>query len=102
VVLSTIHRLKGRERPVVFGIGLAEGTDVKGRPAGLLPHTYSMREPEQRGVLPTGGMGRIEDERDIAFVLISRAQEEVHLSGPATYHKCSFGPSRFIHELGLA
>ena len=101
VVLSTVHRLKGRERPVVFGIGWCEGVDAKGRPAGLLPHTYSLREPEQRGVLPTGGMGRIEDERDIAFVLVSRAQEEVHLSAPESYHKCSMGPSRFIYEMGL-
>ncbi|MBD3251777.1 AAA family ATPase, partial [Candidatus Uhrbacteria bacterium] len=65
VVISTVHRLKGTERPVVYGIGLVEGQDKKGLPVGLLPHTYSLRPPEQRGILPAGGQARIEDERDI-------------------------------------
>lgn len=101
VVISTIHRLKGQERPVVFGMGFCEGRDKNGQPIGLLPHTYSMRPPAQRGVLPTGGMGRIEDERDIAYVLISRAQEECHLTGCATYRKARLHASRFVQEMGL-
>jgi DNA helicase-2/ATP-dependent DNA helicase PcrA len=101
VVISTIHRLKGQERKVVFGIGFGEGGDKQGNPCGLLPHTYSMRPPQSRGVLPTGGQSRMEDERDIAFVLVSRAKELVYLSTPEIYHNQGLYPSRFVHEMGL-
>lgn len=97
VVLSTIHRLKGLERPVVYGVGLCENGEK-----GLLPHTFSMSDPPQFGVLPTGNRGRIEDERCCFYVLVSRAKEEVHLSGVESYRKDTFGPSRFIAELGLS
>jgi len=53
------------------------------------------------GVLPTGGLGRVEDERCIAFVLTSRAKEEVHLSGVKEYRKQKFVESRFVGEMGL-
>ena len=101
VVISTIHRLKGLERPVVFGIGLCEGIDKNGAPVGLLPHTYSMRPPAIQGVLPMGGQGRIEDERDVCYVLVSRAAEAVYLSGCAKYRNWTLQPSRFIYEMGL-
>jgi len=101
VILSTIHRLKGLERPVVLGMGLVEGEIPKtGKPQGLLPHTFSMIPPPQFGVLPTGGMSKMEDERDAAFVLVSRGKEEVHLFGTETYRKAEMGPSRFIFEMG--
>jgi len=101
-ILSTIHRLKGLESPVVYGVGWCEGIDAtSGQPRGLLPHTFSMVPPPQNGILPTGGMGRIEDERCCGFVLCSRAQEEVHLSGCAMYRKARMQPSRFIEEMGL-
>lgn len=101
LVISTIHRLKGMERPIVYGVGWCEGESSNGQPAGLLPYTFSMVPPPQDGVLPTGGMGRVEDERCCAFVLVSRAESECHLSGCATYRKARMGPSRFIEELGL-
>ena len=98
VVLSTIHRLKGLERPIVYGVGFCEqaGNDSK----GLLPHTYSKQEPPQMGVLPGSGKGRIEDELCVAFVLVSRAQDEVHLSGCSTYRTTKMGSSRFARMLG--
>lgn len=102
VVLSTVHRLKGLERPVVYGVGLSEGHfDTPGPPvrAGLLPHTFSMTPPPQNGVLPTGGMARMEDERCVAFVLVSRAMEEVHLSGVKRYRKSILSKSRFVEEM---
>jgi len=101
VVISTVHRLKGLERPVVFGVGLVEGVDKVGQDVGLLPHTYSMRPPSIQGTLPLGGMGRIEDERDICYVLVSRAQDEVHLTGCQHYRTYQMWPSRFIQEMGL-
>lgn len=99
VILSTVHRLKGLERPVVFGIGLSEGEFPNGQPAGLLPHTFSMVDPPNLGILPSGGKGRVEDERCVAFVLASRAKDEVHLSGVRQYGKAQLGPSRFIWEM---
>lgn len=104
VILSTVHRLKGLERDVVFGIGWGEGyVDTKDgpEPRGLLPHTFSLMPPPQHGILPIGGMGRVEDERCLAFVLITRARQEVYLSYPVEYRGATFGPSRFLVEMGL-
>lgn len=104
VVISTVHRLKGLERPVVFGIGLCETNDLVNTdmlPAGLLPHTFSKRPPPQFGVLPTGGMSELWSERVIAYVLVSRAKELVFLSGVYKYRKDVMGPSRFVSELGI-
>ena len=93
VILSTWHRLKGQERNIVYGVGCSEGMNV-----GLLPHTYSMVEPPQFGVLPGSGKGSIEDERCIMYVAISRARDEVHLSGVKKYRTQVMGRSRFIDE----
>ena len=102
LVLSTIHRLKGQERAVVYGVGFCEGEDVKtGDPRGLLPHTFSMTPPPQFGILPTGGMGRIEDETCVAFVLISRAKEICRLFGTASYRTAKMEPSRFVGWAGI-
>lgn len=102
VVISTVHRLKGLEREVVYGIGLSEGADKRsGEPRGLLPHTFSMVAPPNEGILPTGGKGRIEDERCVAFVLVSRAKTRVHLSGVRNYRSAEMWASRFVRELGL-
>ena len=98
VVVSTVHRLKGLERKVMYGIGWCEGVDRLGFPVGLLPHTFSLRPPPQNGVLPVGGQGRIEDERCIAFVCISRAQEKVRLSGFESHLMRTYRPSRFVKE----
>ena len=109
VVLSTIHRLKGLERNVVFGIGCGEGIRRIGKgdhkvevPAGLLPHTFSLIDPPQMGVLPSGSRSPLEDERCIFHVLISRAKDMVFLSAPATYQTMILRPSRFVREIGLA
>lgn len=104
VVLSTVHRLKGLERRVVFGIGWSEGCDESGEHNhmyGLLPHTFSMVDPPQVGVLNFPNSGRVEDERCIAFVLISRAMEQCHLSGISLYRNGLMAPSRFLYEAGI-
>jgi DNA helicase II / ATP-dependent DNA helicase PcrA len=104
VVLSTVHRLKGLERPVVYGVGICESDDLMAdakHTCGLLPHTFSKVPPPQNGVLPGGGMARMEDERCIMFVLVSRAKDECHLSGCAQYRGKKMGPSRFVAELGI-
>jgi DNA helicase-2/ATP-dependent DNA helicase PcrA len=102
LILSTYHRLKGLERPVVFGLGWCEGVNSEtGQDVGLLPHTFSLSPPPDFGVLPAGGMSPVEDERCIGFVCISRAIERCYLSGIKNYRSWNLGPSRFIYEMEL-
>jgi len=94
VILSTIHAIKGRERPTVFGVGLSEG---------LLPHRFSLgdRFEVNGSELPIPPNGSVEDERCAAFVLITRAKQEVNLSSILEYNNRELVPSRFISEMGL-
>lgn len=105
VVLSTIHGLKGLERPIVFGVGISEGEvtskDGTSTPYGLLPHTFSLTDPPNFGAFNFGGRGRVEDERCACFVLCTRAKEEVILSGVLRYRKAEMWPSRFLYEMGV-
>jgi len=104
VILSTIHRLKGLERKVVIGIGVGEGTrpsPMGDESAGLLPHTFSLIPPPSYGILPGSSQGRVEDERCVAFVLVSRAMEKVYLYAPVHYQDKIFTPSRFVQEMGV-
>lgn len=101
VVISTIHRVKGLERAVVFSIGWCEGVDEHEQPVGLLPHTFSLRAPGKMGILPTGGKSDIWEERCLAYVAGTRAISLVFLSGCTRYRNWSLGPSRFVEELGI-
>lgn len=103
VVLATVHRLKGLERKWVIGIGWCEGQNRKTQqPVGYLPHTYALTTPPQQGILPTGGMNRVEDERCIAYVVISRAKERCDLTGFYAGRPYEvLGPTRFAYEAGL-
>lgn len=83
VQLMTLHAAKGLEFPVVFLVGVEEG---------LFPHRMSVEEP-----------GRLEEERRLCYVGITRAQQRLaityaerrRLHGMDAYAS----PSRFIHEL---
>ena len=83
VQLMTLHAAKGLEFPVVFLVGVEEG---------LFPHSMSAEEP-----------GRLEEERRLCYVGITRARERLaityaerrRLHGVDVYAS----PSRFIHEL---
>ncbi|MCL5734145.1 MAG: UvrD-helicase domain-containing protein [Actinobacteria bacterium] len=82
VTLMTLHNAKGLEFPVVFITGLEEG---------LFPHSRSVDE------------ARLEEERRLCYVGITRAKERLFLSharsrtlhGGAGYRL----PSRFLTEL---
>ena len=83
VQLMTLHSAKGLEFPLVFLVGLEEG---------LFPHKMSIDEP-----------GRLEEERRLCYVGITRARSELvvscaerrRLHGTESYAL----PSRFLREI---
>ena len=83
VQLMTLHSAKGLEFPLVFLVGMEEG---------LFPHKLSSEEP-----------GRMEEERRLAYVGMTRAMQRLTLShaeirrlyGEEKYTS----PSRFINEI---
>jgi len=83
VQLMTLHSAKGLEFPLVFLAGMEEG---------LFPHRMSAEEP-----------GRMEEERRLAYVGITRAMRQLYLThaetrrihGTDTYNR----PSRFVAEI---
>lgn len=77
VQIMTIHRSKGLEFPVVFGIGISQG---------ILPHSRS----EDIG-----------EERRICYVLVTRAKDRLYLSYLMEREGKSFDPSPFLVEMGL-
>ncbi|WP_281882856.1 DNA helicase PcrA [Paenibacillus sp. YYML68] len=83
VVLMTMHSAKGLEFPVVFIMGLEEG---------VFPHSRALMDNEE-----------LEEERRLAYVGITRAEEELFLT--CAQMRTLFGrtaanaPSRFLHEL---
>lgn len=83
VTLMTLHNAKGLEFPVVFLVGLEEG---------LLPH---------RGA--TTSLQEVEEERRLAYVGVTRAQERLFLVHCDT--RMTFGrteparPSRFLEDV---
>jgi DNA helicase-2/ATP-dependent DNA helicase PcrA len=83
VQLMTLHSAKGLEFPLVFLCGMEEG---------LFPHQMSMDEP-----------GRLEEERRLAYVGMTRAMRRLFLTyaevrrlyGEEKYTR----PSRFVREV---
>ncbi|WP_028312043.1 UvrD-helicase domain-containing protein [Derxia gummosa] len=96
VRLSTLHASKGLEYPHVFLVGVEEG---------LLPHT----RPDDAGEDEAEGVARIEEERRLMYVGITRAQRSLHVSlcrrrkrGRGKQSQAiNCEPSRFINEMGL-
>lgn len=83
VHMMTLHAAKGLEFPLVFMVGMEEG---------LFPGRQSMEEP-----------GRMEEERRLCYVGMTRAMQKLVISyaeirrqyGKEEYHR----PSRFLSEL---
>ncbi len=83
VVLMTMHSAKGLEFPVVFIIGMEEN---------IFPHSRSINDNDE-----------MEEERRLAYVGITRAEEQLFISCAQTrtlFGRSSFNsPSRFIQEI---
>ncbi|MGF1617041.1 MAG: DNA helicase PcrA [Acidimicrobiia bacterium] len=83
VTLMTLHTAKGLEFPVVFIVGLEDG---------VFPHMRSLGDP-----------GELEEERRLAYVGITRAQDHLFLT--SAWNRMLFGgssynpPSRFLKEV---
>lgn len=83
VTLMTMHSAKGLEFPYVFVIGMEEG---------VFPHSRALNDPEE-----------LEEERRLAYVAITRAEEKLVLS--CARMRTLFGrtnlnmPSRFLQEI---
>jgi DNA helicase II / ATP-dependent DNA helicase PcrA len=83
VVLMTLHSAKGLEFPVVFLIGMEEG---------IFPHNRSLNDEDE-----------MEEERRLAYVGITRAEEELFLTSAqmrTLFGNIHVNPvSRFIGEI---
>jgi DNA helicase-2/ATP-dependent DNA helicase PcrA len=83
IVLMTLHSAKGLEFPIVFLIGLEEG---------VFPHSRSLMEEAE-----------MEEERRLAYVGITRAEEELYLTNAGMrtlFGRTNMNPvSRFINEI---
>ena len=83
VLLMTLHSAKGLEFPVVFLIGMEEN---------VFPHSRSLNDKDE-----------MEEERRLAYVGITRAEEELYLTHAqmrTLYGRTNLNPvSRFIKEI---
>jgi DNA helicase-2/ATP-dependent DNA helicase PcrA len=85
VTLITLHAAKGLEYPVVFIVGMDEGS---------LPHSRSVDKPEQ-----------VEEERRLAYVGFTRAMKRLYLV--RARRRSLFGetqstePSRFLSDIPI-
>ena len=83
VQLMTLHSAKGLEFPLVFLVGMEEG---------LFPNTRSIEEA-----------GRLEEERRLAYVGITRARQKLvlcHAEARRLHGQDMYGlPSRFLREI---
>src|SRR5690625_863748 len=83
ITLMTLHSAKGLEFPVVFLVGMEEG---------IFPHSRSMMDDEE-----------MEEERRLAYVGITRAEQELYLTHAqmrTLYGRTNMNPiSRIISEI---
>jgi DNA helicase-2/ATP-dependent DNA helicase PcrA len=83
VTLMTLHTAKGLEFPSVFIVGMEDG---------VFPHMRSLGDPNE-----------LEEERRLAYVGITRAQDKLYLT--SAWSRMLFGgsnynpPSRFLSEV---
>jgi DNA helicase-2/ATP-dependent DNA helicase PcrA len=77
VQVLNVHEVKGREFPIVFLAGLAEG------------------------IFPSVDETDVEEEKRLFYVAMTRAKELLYLSFPATFGKLACQPSSFLVDARL-
>jgi DNA helicase-2/ATP-dependent DNA helicase PcrA len=77
VYILSLHEAKGKEYPVVFLTGMAEG---------LFP-SETANDPEE--------------ERRLCYLGVSRAKELLYLSYPSQFNDVPLAPSRYLVDMGL-
>ncbi len=86
ITMMTIHSAKGLEFPAVFVVGMEEG---------IFPHVHDFGGSDDPG--------KLEEERRLAYVAITRARKRLFLTYAATrrtYGSTSANPrSRFLNEI---
>lgn len=93
VKVMTIHKSKGLEFPVVYLIGASEN---------VLPHRSALDANERKDMVIDSKKkvaAAIEGERRLAYVAITRAQEELYISSPCTNREKQVPISRFIMDV---
>ena len=97
VKLSTLHASKGLEYPHVYLLGVEEG---------LLPHLGRDEEDVDPTKVAEALASRVQEERRLMYVGITRAQRSLHLSWCQKRRRAREDlvrePSRFIEEMGLS
>lgn len=81
VTLSAVHAAKGLEWRVVHLVGMSEG---------LFPSVHA------------GNDALVDEERRLAYVALTRARDELRVSGSAGSARNSRVPSRFLAEAGIS
>jgi superfamily I DNA/RNA helicase/RecB family exonuclease len=103
VHVVTAHAAKGRQWPVVFVVGVQEGSwpDLRARPSLLAPERLS-----DSGIDPAPSTTELlEADRRLFYVALTRASEQlvvtaVSSSDPTARHGCE--PSRFLTEIAAS
>ena len=93
VLLTTLHGAKGLEFPVVFLIGVEE--EILPHARSLMPHANDVSDPDH--------VSDVSEERRLAYVGLTRAQEMLYVTRCASRRRhgrqvlCT--PSRFLLEI---
>ncbi|HMN10769.1 MAG TPA: ATP-dependent helicase, partial [Bellilinea sp.] len=94
VLIGTIYRFKGLERPNVYVVGVCED---------ILPHKFSMGTTPPTDGIPIQSKTTVWDERNVMYVAVTRAKRKCRVSGMAQWpgRKDPLVPSRFVYEMDL-
>ena len=105
VSLLTIHAAKGLEWPVVFVAGLTEGTfplPVRAsHEADILAVSREQTETTSVTSAAEAELSHLREERRLAYVAVTRAKTQLHLSWSCTTGDEPAPISRFVGELAV-